>query len=254
MYFKYLFKQLYKRISDLSEIHDLVGIENESVEQDPYLFQVVLQKLSDVQTELEAAYIEIDNHHVNYSLFLESLFRRDHFEKGRFVLRNQIINVDKEIIKPQLRHYKRRLLARNITIAEPVDLISEDYSIKADLGLLAQVYANLFSNAVKYTGSIIDRNGQKRKAMAYGRKILSDFYGTGRSAIKFNVFTTGPHLSREEIKNIFLDGYQGENSCYLEGKGHGLAFVKYIIELHGGTVGCDTTEQGNNFYFILPLA
>ncbi|MDA8088280.1 MAG: hypothetical protein M0Z75_16480, partial [Nitrospiraceae bacterium] len=35
------------------------------------------------------------------------------------------------------------------------------------------------------------------------------------------------------------------------GTGHGLAFIKNVIELHGGVIGYEATPYGNNFYFIL---
>ena len=53
----------------------------------------------------------------------------------------------------------------------------EEIPIMVDKGLLAQVYANLFSNAVKYTEEIIDHMGGTRKVVAYGREIIDDFFG-----------------------------------------------------------------------------
>ena len=44
----------------------------------------------------------------------------------------------------------------------------EDLPLSVDKGLMAQVYDNLFSNAVKYTR----RNAEGRKYMAYGRDLL----------------------------------------------------------------------------------
>lgn len=252
MYFKHLFRQLQKRISELNLLKEIVqkGHDDSANSEE---CRVVLHKISTIQQDLDNAYKEIDKHHVNSSMFLESLFRRDHFEKGRLVLRTKVLNVEREIILPQLDHYKKRLLNRQITIERPKGLNTEKFSIHADLGLLAQVYANFFSNAVKYTKEIIDGNGNHRKALAYGRKILHDYYGAGKPGIKLNVFTTGPHLSDEEAQNVFVDGFKGFNSNEINSHGHGLSFVKMVIELHGGEVGHEETEQGNNFYFILPL-
>jgi signal transduction histidine kinase len=213
----------------------------------------VSDKISTIRQALDAACTEIDKHHENTSLFLESLFRRDHFEKGRFVLRSKNLNVENEIIGPQLDHYQQRLLARGIAIERSEDLKNENFIIQADFGLLAQVYANFFSNAVKYTNEVIDNNGKPRKAMAYGRKILYNYYGPGKPGVKFNVFTTGHHLPGDEVHHLFDDGFKGSNSSETNSHGHGLAFVKMVIELHGGIVGHELTEQGNNFYFILPI-
>jgi signal transduction histidine kinase len=32
-----------------------------------------------------------------------------------------------------------------------------------------------------------------------------------------------------------------------------LNFVKNVVEIHGGRVGCEPQKYGNLFYFILPL-
>ena len=69
---------------------------------------------------------------------------------------------------------------------------------------------------------------------------------------KFNVFTTGPHLSPEEGRRLFQEGVRGADSSGIPGTGHGLSFIRHVIELHGGTVGYEPTSEGNNFYFILP--
>jgi signal transduction histidine kinase len=45
----------------------------------------------------------------------------------------------------------------------------------------------------------------------------------------------------------------GNNSFNDNSRGHGLAFVKYVVELHGGQVGYEPTPEGNNFFFVLPL-
>ncbi|HSH13580.1 MAG TPA: ATP-binding protein, partial [Desulfurivibrionaceae bacterium] len=121
-----------------------------------------------------------------------------------------------------------------------------------DIGLLAQVYSNLFSNVVKYTEEVPDGDGQPRKAVAYGRELRKDYFGPGKDGIKFNVFSTGPHLRAEEVERIFEDGYRGSNTGRSPGTGHGLAFIKQVVEIHGGTVGCELVPGGNNFYFVLP--
>ena len=129
----------------------------------------------------------------------------------------------------------------------------EEFQILVDVGLLAQVYANLFSNAAKYTGEILDHTGKLRKAMTYGREIIEDYPEPGRRGVKFNVFTTGLTLTREEGQRLFKEGVRGQESETIPGTGHGLSFVRHVIELHGGTIGYEPTSEGNNFYFILPI-
>jgi signal transduction histidine kinase len=195
----------------------------------------------------------LQKHHANVSLFLESLFRREHFERGHLVLRPKMCRVEKDIIQPQLGQYKGRMKTNNIKIDRPTGMDSEEIPILVDKGLLSQVYANLFSNAVKYTQEIIDQDGGTRKVVAYGREIMEEYFGPGQRGGKFNVFTTGSHIPLQEVAGLFSEGFRGMNSVDKPGTGHGLAFIRHVIELHGGKVGYEATGQGNNFYFVIPL-
>lgn len=254
MYFKHLFNQLKARIGDIDELEKMIagfkaaqGVPSGSCE-------LVINKVSTLHQSLLENHRELLEHHANYSLFLESLFRRDHFAQGKFVLRPRKCSIDREIVSPQLDHYMSRFGARGIIVEKPEDMQEEELFLRVDVGLLSQVYANLFSNAVKYTREITNRYGKVRKAVAYGRELLDDYFGPGKGAVKFNVFTTGRHLSESDVKNIFADGVRGEGVKNEPGTGHGLAFVKQVVEIHGGVAGYEATEEGNNFYFILPLS
>jgi signal transduction histidine kinase len=88
--------------------------------------------------------------------------------------------------------------------------------------------------------------------MSYGMERLTDQFGPDRPGIKFNVFTTGPHLDPDDVGRIFQEGYRGKNTEQEPGTGHGLRFIRDVIELHGGQVGYEPTHMGNNFFFILP--
>jgi signal transduction histidine kinase len=121
-----------------------------------------------------------------------------------------------------------------------------------DVGLMAQVYANLFSNALKYTEEITTSSNEKKKYVSYGHEIIMDYFGPGKDGIKYNVFSTGPHIPVEERSRIFEDEYRGSNVLQRPGTGHGLAFIKVAVELHGGVVGYEPTQYGNNFFLILP--
>jgi len=253
MYFRHLFNQLRKKIGEMQELELQMSEIAKNVETGHGACGQLIDRLSSLRGDLMGYQQEMMKHHANVSLFLESLFRREHFERGHLVLRPKLCRVEKEIIMPQLGQYKSRLRANKITIDQPVGMDEEEIPIMVDKGLLAQVYANLFSNAVKYTGEIIDHLGKTRKVVAYGREIIEDFFGPNQRGIKFNVFTTGRHLSPEEVAGIFSEGFRGANSQNKPGTGHGLSFIKHVIELHGGTVGYEATSQGNNFYFVIPL-
>jgi len=248
-----------KKIEHLSEIAEILDSHLEEARRHncPRVAgaQSAEDELRKTISELKSCYQDIEKHFTNTSLFLESLLRREHFQRGELVLRRRKCNFRKEVIEPQLERYKERLERRGIEIDNQFGGVpDEDIPLAVDIGLISQVYANLFSNAEKYCQEVTDESGRKRKFMAYGREILPDYFGKGQHGIKFNIFTTGPHLSPEEAERIFDEGFRASSTADDHpGTGHGLHFVKKIIEVHGGKVGYEPVPLGNNFYFILPI-
>ena len=207
-------------------------------------------KLQDLVEEMEEDYQTLERQYRGVSLFIESLFRPSHFQKGHLVLRRRTTRVLSDIIKPQLQLFLAKLKERNIDIDVGLGGVPDvDFPLSVDKGLISQVYANLFSNAVKYTRT----NHEGRKYMSFGREELEDFFGPGKDGIKFNVFTTGTHIPPEDVPRIFDEGYRGSNIEAEVGTGRGLYFMRNVIETHGGVVGYEPTYEGNNFYFVLPL-
>ncbi|MDA8090393.1 MAG: ATP-binding protein [Nitrospiraceae bacterium] len=215
-------------------------------------FAAILREMSEVNHYLASEMGNLEKHYMNMSLFLETLLRRSHFDKGRLTLRTKPCRMKEDVVQPQLERYASQFREMGITVDDRFSGIPEgDIITVVDVGLMAQVYANLFTNAVKYTDEITDGSGQKKKYISYGRQILNDYFGPGMDGIKYNVFSTGPHMRPEDKAKIFEDGFRGSNAKGRPGTGHGLAFIKNIIELHGGVVGYEATHNGNNFYFIL---
>jgi signal transduction histidine kinase len=255
MYFRHLFNRLKKNIGEMEELEkDMTSMKQAMAGVPDQTCKKVMDRVATLHIGLQGVHKELMEHHATYSLFLESLFRRDHFKMGQFVLRPTKCQVEKDIIAPQIEHYSSRFESRGIVIERPLDMIGEEIALSVDIGLLSQVYSNLFSNAVKYASAVKNYQGQVRKSVTYGREILHDYFGTGKDGIKFNVFSTGPHLSREDAETVFTEGYRGDMSKDMPGTGHGLALVKQVVEIHGGVVGYESTAEGNNFFFILPLS
>ncbi|MDD3814158.1 MAG: ATP-binding protein [Desulfocapsaceae bacterium] len=252
MYLKYLLRQMKKQIEALKELEqETKTLAANDVSTREYVS--LLDSCREKRQALEQTHRDLLKHHNQITLFQESLFRKQHFSEGHLVLQPTSSFVERDIILPQLDLYEKKLERQGITIDKPTDLNTQKFPLMVDIGLLSQVYANLFSNAVNYTAEIIDHRGLPRKALAYGAEEVNDFPEPGHRGIKFNVFTTGPALSASEQRAIFEEGIRAKNSQEIEGSGHGLNFIRRVIEVHGGRVGCEATDEGNNFYFILPL-
>ncbi len=197
----------------------------------------------------------IEKHYKHASLFLETLFRPDHFLYGEYILKKGPCHMWKDIILPQLERHRGRLVQQDIGIhyAMKDDKAFEDIQVKVDKGLMAQVFANLFSNAVKYTESVVDASGNRVKRMDCKTSMIKNFFGSGHHGVRFNVSTSGPSIDQADGGRIFDEGFRVGRQGSMEGTGHGLHFVKNVIEVHGGIVGHTAQEDGNEFYFVVPL-
>ncbi len=257
LYYRLFLKQLARRIKENLEIQEKV---HELVSFCPEIDNRTCQKLRDIFKSLgrniealSASKKEMERHYERTSLYLETLLRRDHFRHGAYVLRKQRCNFRTEIIEPTLARYLPQFKQKNIKVDNRLEEVPDELlELLVDKGLLAQVYDNFFSNAVKYTEEIEDEYGYSVKFTSYGKKLLKNYFGQGVDGVKFTVFTTGKPLGIGEAGRLFDEGYRSPGSEFEVGTGHGLHFVKHIIEIHGGEVGIEPQKYGNTFYFILP--
>ena len=263
MYFKLFYRRLESKILVLRDIsQEFASYSNHCSLEDE-------QKSADckkLQREMDYTYEalmeqfqEIFRHYEQTSMFLETLLRRGHFEKGHYVLEKQVINLRDQVIIPQVERYRSRLEERGISVTPPEKARMEPgLTTVADMGLLSQVFANLFSNAVKYTREPDEEETtpeeQHEKHVNYGCEMLPDHFGPGKDGVKCHVFTSGPHLTRQEADNLYREGFRGSNVSGEYGTGHGLHFIREVVTLHGGQVGYAPAPGGNVFYFILPAA
>ncbi len=253
MVYKLFLRRLRGKIMKNKELETLLSMHTERLRSDEPGLENLLKEMSDVNRGLTEELENLEKHYKNMSLFIETLFRKSHFDQGRLTLRTKACNMKKDVVEPQLEQYIEQFRKAGITIDDRLSGIPDEEVINVvDVGLIAQVYANLFSNALKYTEEVVLDTGERKKFIAYGHQILKDFFGPGRDGIKYNVFSSGPHITAEERGKLFQEEYRASNAANKPGTGLGLAFIKNVVEIHGGTVGYEPTNYGNNFYFILP--
>ena len=258
MYFKLFYKRLEARIALIRPLQAKIKkLMHECPREDAFAAEDLRRLDQDVEyiyTSVNDQYKEIYSHYQNTSLFLETLLRTSHFEEGRYVLEKRKCNFKNQVIDPQLERYHSRLADRGIEIDTSMGGVPDrEIEVSVDVGLISQVYANLFSNVVKYAREVQDAHGRKRKFMSYGWEILKDFFGQGHDGIKLNVFSSGPPIDAAHTGELFSEGFRGGNSLGEYGTGHGLYFIREVVELHGGQVGYESTPEGNNFFILLPV-
>ena len=106
-----------------------------------------------------------------------------------------------------------------------------------DPGRIAHVFANLLSNALKYTPP--------------GGKVTLSAKEEGEF-VRFLVSDTGVGIAERYLPRIFEQFFRVPEQGAGTGVGLGLAIVKDIVEAHGGSVGVESREgAGSTFHFTL---
>ncbi|GAB4501410.1 MAG: hypothetical protein Fur0035_09520 [Anaerolineales bacterium] len=118
-------------------------------------------------------------------------------------------------------------------------------TIRADAMRIRQVLLNLVSNASKFTeqGSI---------TVSAQSHVSSD----GVHEVMVSVTDTGPGISPEDQKKLFLAFSQVDSSATRKsgGTGLGLSICARLVELHRGRIGVHSAEgEGSTFYFTVPI-
>jgi signal transduction histidine kinase/ActR/RegA family two-component response regulator len=115
-------------------------------------------------------------------------------------------------------------------------------SIAGDPARLQQVVWNLLSNAIKFT----PRGGRVQVRLE-----------RVDSHVEIAVSDTGAGISHKFLPHVFDRFRQADQSTTREygGLGLGLAIVRHLVELHGGTVNADSHGEGrgSTFTVMLPL-
>lgn len=118
-----------------------------------------------------------------------------------------------------------------------------DCLVKGDPNRLRQVIWNLLSNSIKFTQR--------------GGVVTIDLRRVG-STVRLKVADTGEGISSEFLPYVFDRFRQAEGSISRKqgGLGLGLAVVRHLVELHGGSISAESAGLGQGALFAvdLPLA
>ncbi|NJD62903.1 MAG: HAMP domain-containing histidine kinase, partial [Deltaproteobacteria bacterium] len=130
-----------------------------------------------------------------------------------------------------------RSAARDQGVSLSVDAPEDLPMVWADPTRIAHVFANLLSNALKYTQP--------------GGRISLSARPEGRM-VRFQVSDTGIGIPGKYLPHIYEQFFRVPDQGPGTGAGLGLAIVKEIVEAHGGTVGVESREgAGSAFTFSL---
>jgi len=119
---------------------------------------------------------------------------------------------------------------------------SSDCVVRGDSGLLRRLLSNLLENAIRYTppgGRVKATVSKEAKACCI---VIAD---------------TGMGIEEGDLERVFERFHRCEESRrqYPEGSGLGLSMCRSIVELHGGTVACQSTkDEGTTMTVRLPVS
>jgi signal transduction histidine kinase len=204
----------------------------------PIMTALELMRQHPAPVERERSIIERQARHM--AGLIEDLLDVSRITSGKIALKCQPVEAGQVLAKaietaaPQLEQKRHHLV---------VNVPTKGLAVCGDPFRLCQVFANLLTNAAKYT----DPGGQVTVSAA-----------REDGCVRFRVADTGRGISPELLAQIFdpfvqdrrtLDRSQG-------GLGLGLAIVRSLVEAHGGRVSgkSDGIGRGSEFEVWLPAA
>ena len=146
----------------------------------------------------------------------------------------------------QTREQKYRLdeqIRQAIVMLEPkwtekeieLDVELEEAYYLGDESLMFHVWMNLIENAIKFD----PQGGEIRmKLEKQEKKIL------------FTIEDNGPGISEQGMKHIFHKFYQDDSSHKSAGNGLGLALVKQILDISGGSIFVENIPSGGSRFVV----
>jgi len=206
----------------------------------PIRYALAATKKSPGRPELHARAEEVIERQVsNMTRLLDDLLDVSRITRGKLVLQKSPTELG-PILADAIEAARPVLDGRRHHLS--IELPQQPVRLEADPVRLAQVFSNLLINAAKYT----DPGGHiKLWAMQDSAEVI------------VSVRDSGMGISAELMPRLFTLFAQGSTALDRSegGLGVGLALVKGIVEIHGGSVAVasDGADQGSEFTVRLPL-
>jgi len=196
-------------------------------------------------------------------LLINDILDLSKVEAGKMLLDLELLQVH-ALLDNSLAIIREKAAARNIRLTlDASELLGSMY---ADSRKVKQIVYNLLSNAVKFSADggqvtlgarIVPRSqvGQLSRGAWAGRSCAiadNDF----SEFLELSVTDRGIGISEDGLEKLFQPFSQIDSGLgrKFEGTGLGLAMVKLLAELHGGTVAAESAVgEGSGFTVWLPL-
>jgi signal transduction histidine kinase len=170
---------------------------------------------------------------------IDDLLDVTRISQGKIRVQSESIDL-REVVRNCLDDHSSAFEQSGVQLA--LDLPDEPVQVRGDYTRLSQVIGNLLSNAIKFTG-------------VGGTVSVSLRQDTKTHEAVLDAQDTGIGLEPALLPMLFQPFSQGANAYTRtnSGLGLGLALVKALVELHGGTVRASSEGENKGAHFTVRL-
>lgn len=196
----------------------------------------LLWEKTDLDEKTKRKYLKIAyDKSLRLNSLLDDLFNYASFSSGHVTLQKNRINISELVAQLADEFYpvfEKHQLSLKMDISNPVIYVDGDGN------LLARVFDNLISNAIKYN---------------QGGDVITIQITDDLKSVTIKVINDGPEIDREELDHLFEKFYRTDKSRQSKngGTGLGLAIAKSIIEMHEGEIFATSRHHKTSFIVVL---
>jgi PAS domain S-box-containing protein len=197
----------------------------------------VLDRAERGSDQARHAQATIDRQTAHLTRLVDDLLDITRISRGKIQLRKQLVNLG-DLVRRTVEDHRSFFAADGLGL--DVAVSDADLWVDGDATRLSQVLGNLLHNAAKFS----DRGGHASVSVV-----------REQNTAVVRVRDTGVGLSQEMLPRVFEPFTQGETTLDRTrgGLGLGLALVKGLVEMHGGSVRVESAGPGRGAEFTISL-
>jgi signal transduction histidine kinase len=184
---------------------------------------------------MESSFVIIDNSSKRLIRTIELILNLSEIQTGNFRVKNELINLDKDILENISLEFFNRARAKNLELV--YEKKTTNGKILGDSYSIAQIFNNLLENAIKYTN--------------HGRVDILLFERGEKVCVE--VKDTGIGISPKYLPNLFSPFTQEEMGYTrrFEGNGLGLSLVKKYVDINGAEIFVESEKHKGSTFRVM---